>query len=614
MTTDILDYKGQPELAGGFTGDGRAVDGELTGINDMLKNLAQDNTRWNIQQYQQKVKDREDTLDAIAKNQIDFDVDNSYRPTLERQLDKIKNIRLATPDIKSNPKAWGELQSEINKFKEMSTYAKANSLELKKMVQDYANNPDERYRQTLGQHIETQRNKGVLHQVQPYQKLQDWSSELFGDVPEKVVTKTTMPGTSGTGTGGGKEAIQETVTNDPNKSIFSIKTIASKPITKDGIHLNEVTVGSDLTDWDKYYSPSTFLEGENKNLPDQAKVFYNFFSNSPQFMNDGTLSAINSKLDAVNKANNLQPGNPRYLQPIAVKQDNGWQLTQDPLQLVKDVSLYKNYEMPKTQNVVDEKLMKAYVDKSNIAQNYGSADQAHAAASRSRFLNWSDKEKLPLELKKLQSEIDENNRTGNISTTQGLEATKTVMNLIDATNKQHFYKLDDNAKVSSYEKGKFISPSLIRQTAGVSENAEIRIIPLGDPAVQKGMLIPEIENGKAASATKPLRAFMIKDGDNVKFIGLYKGLPGEDKDKMSIQVFEPGNMASNYISAGNNFTSTDKDETAKNTAFNYFEQLGGQQNNATGNAEVKKDNAVLRTKVVNGVTYGFDGNGWYPIR
>ena len=613
--SEILGYKGQAENAGGFTGDGRQIGGELTQFNNMLSDLTRQNTIWNMREYEQKVKDRDDVMKAVSENQIDFPVDDVYRPQLEGKLEEIRKIRLKTPDIKSNPQAYKDLQKAISEFREMNTYAKANSVELKKMLQDYANNPDERYRKMLGSHIEGERGKGILHQVQPYQKMQDWSSSLFGDVPEKIVTKTTMTGQGGATGGDGKEVVQETVTNEPNKSVFAIKQINTKPVDEKGIAYNEVTVGSDIRDWDAYYSPANFLEGENKNLPDQARKFYEFFTQSPEFTNDGTLNAINSKLDAINKAN----PNARQRRPIAVKEGESWRITATPIELAEAVSLYKNFEMPKTSRVVDEKKMGAKKNLSEIAENYASGRRSDAAAAKDYWEIQKEKQMLPKELEKIDSEIEKNKReksTDAAVNLQGLGAVRAVTQLVEDVNKKSFYSLGRGTVAGPNSKYS-IPSSDVRDAAGVSDSAEITVVPLSSLAVRQGMAMPNIKDGRVAAIQRPQKAFMIRDGEKIRFVGIY---PPGDKEKKNdgksykLVSFSPESMASTYISAENNFVTTDKDQAAKDLVTARMTGVfPGDGAVNTSSSETTTTSQTQVVKEVKGKRYANDGQGWYEL-
>lgn len=600
--TEILGYRGNAANAGGYTGDGNIAGfgaDSLNPLNRTLDSLAQRNTIWNMQQYRQKIEDRDSIGEAISQNKIDFEVDDIYRPDLEQQIDKIKKIRLATPDIKSNPQAWSELQGEIQKFQQMASSAKTNTATLKTMIQEYANNPDQRYRQMLGQHIDGQRGMGVLHNVQPYQKMQDWTPSIFG---VHVVSGE-----------GGKLVMAP---------MFQSKELGRKRFRdNNGVWQEAVAVGSDLGDFERFYTPQVFGEGENKNLPDEARVFQQFSLNSPEFMNDATLSMINAKLDEVNELNNLTPDSPRYLNHIADKDASGQWVPNDtnPIDFVKKVAIGLQYQTPKRKDEVDKNYMGALKTNADINQSNASAEASRASAAKNYWEIEEGRKKLPFELDKMKAEADKFRRENNVTNLQGLEATRAVTQLIQETNPQEFYSLTKNSKVAGPNSVGIPGWKII-QEAGVSDGAEIRTIPLGNQAVQKGMLQPVLKDGKVQKAEKPLKAYMIRDGQEIKFVGVYKGKA--DGDPLRIVSFNPETMATSYISATNNFVTTDKDQAAKEYAVGRIsgifngttDQITETQESTTTTTETKSAIQPGTRRSAGGRTFEFDGKGWFEVQ
>lgn len=600
---EILSYKGNAENAGGYSGDGGfsgfGAD-SLNPLNRTLDNIAQRNTAWNMMQYRQKVDDRDKINEAIAQNKIDFEVDDIYRPNLEEQIEKIKQIRLGTPDIKSNPTEWNKLQGEIQKFQQMAASAKTNTATLKGMIQDYATNTDQRYRQTLGQHIEDQRGKGILHNVQPYQKMQDWTPSLFG-------------ATVATGQDG-KKVLQ---------SSFAPKELGRKRFKDaNNVWLEDIAVGSDLSDFDRYYSQQNFGEGENRNLPDEARVFYQFSTQDPDFMSEGNISFINSRLESINEANNLKPGDPRYLSPIAVTNSDGTIApTQNPIDFVKKVSLAQNYQLPKAKSEVDKDYMAGLKTNADINQSNASAESSRSTAAKNYWEIAEGKQKLPYELDKMAAEAAKFRREKNETNLQGLEATRVITQLIEDSNKGKFFQLN-SGKVSGPD-NKPMDNSEFRRAAGVSENAEIKTIPLGTQGVQKGMRIPVIKDGKVDKSEKPLKAYMIRDGQDIRFVGVY---PAEKKgDPYRVIAFNPETLATSYISTTNNFVTTDKDQAAKEFAVGrlsgIFNPTQTQQVTETVESESTSNSNQTKSiikpgtrKTVASGTYEYDGNGWFPVQ
>lgn len=323
MAVDILGYKGQAELGYGaegtpYIGDNSAGTGVVL---KALNEVEQQGWRQNIMRYNQRVADRDETLKLASSQDIDVDIIDEDRKPLENKLKEIQDIYIANPDIKNNEKAYLGLKKAIDEFKDMKTSAKTRSVEIKKMKQDYATNPDPEYRQTLGEHIKKQVDEGIYHIPDPYQQIQDWDDSIFAH-PEPVKKM-------------------------------------GNPYEKDGLVFKNQIEETPLEDFFSFYTLSNMIEGANKNIPNKVGAFYKSSSTNEYFMSDKSILAINGKLDEINKRKGMTEENPYYLYPIATKDEDGkWIPTKDPTQVAMDVAILKNYKYEST-NIADKDLQKA---------------------------------------------------------------------------------------------------------------------------------------------------------------------------------------------------------------------------------------------------------------
>lgn len=494
---DILAYRGDAALAGGYQGqgtpEGLGAD-SLNTFNRSLENLFKQNNEWNVRQYVQKVKDRDDVMEAVASNVIDIDVLDEDRKPLEDQINKIQAIRLKTPDIMSDAKAWNELQTEIKKFTDMKNTAKVRSVEIRKMAKEMAANPDERFRKQYQNYIQGEIGKGLTHIPNPYLMPQDWDAGLFGGVPTQARGKVGQPG-----------IIQQ-------NSVFQVKDLpgSNKPVIQDGLYYKEKITGTDLKDWEQFYSPANFVEGENKNLPDQAYKFYQFAMQDPNLMSDENINAINSKLDAINKANNLTPDNPRFLSPIAERNPDGrgWNVVDNPLDFVKKISLFKDYRLPTRQLQIDEDAQKAASTRAQENLRYA---QARTEGSK-QALN-AAKARAASSLSGLYDAKAAKEKATEVSAAAE-ESVRTFKELGSKTAFQPVSSLRGNIPAPVWNG--------IKNNLGVDDNAQVAEIPRTNMSAVRMLSAPAFnEDGKKVGVNKPRRIFAVKKPDGTtQLIGI----------------------------------------------------------------------------------------------
>lgn len=543
---DILAYRGDAALAGGYQGgipEGIGAD-SLNTFNRSLENMFRQNNEWNVRRYAQKVQDRDEVMKAVASNVIDIDVLDEDRPELEKQIEKIQDIRLKTPDVMADAKAWNELQTEIKKFTDMKNSAKARSIEIRKMLQEMAKNPDERYRSQYQQYIQGEIGKGVRHVPNPYLTPLDWDETIFNRV------------------------------RDPKTgaviSQFQAKELpgSNKPVVQNGLYFKEKITGSDLRDWDQFYSPVTFLEGENKIIPDKALKFLSFAKQDPSFLSDENLNAINSKLDAINKANALQPNDPRYITPIATRNagGNGWQLEPDPLQVSKKISLFMDYRLPTRQLIPDKDLQTMSSTKAQEALR-----RAQASTERSKQALNAARANAQNKLANLYDAKAASEKASEVSAA----AEESVRTFNNINSKAAF-------KPISALQGNIPTPvwNSIKNNLGIEDNAQVAELPRNNMSEVRMLSAPAYdEDGKKIGINKPKRIFAVKRPDgSLQLVGI-----GPDGNVQKIVDRRTG--AAEIIKHEQNYNQNAQTVKLYDVASEVVDDIGGDEEMTSENVE-----------------------------
>lgn len=614
--SEILSYGGNAAAGGGYSDISKLGADAFSDFERTLTTIAQDSTNRQIKQYDQAIKDRDTLAQMIAKNQIDFEVDEAYRPALEGMVEEIKNLRTATPNIMKDPKKFAELQAKIGEFQSAATAAKANTVQLKKMQQMYADNPDEEDRKNIASFMETQRAKGVKGMVTPYQKLQSWGPELFGfkTLPDKKTTMTDKDGNITTsvteveaGEPGAVTAGTATKTAGSKFAFTPDKVLAEKTVEKDGVVYKEKVVGTDIKDIKDFYrSNADFVEGPGKNLINQAKSFYKYFTEDPGMMSPETLRNLNAKINAINSENGLQKGDRYYTEPIGTENADGTvTLTADPIALSEAFAMASQYQPRKTSLEVDEKVMEARLKKGQTAHQYASAEQARANAAQSHWQIRRGKALLPHEIAKMKADAAKAEREGNKDLLNAYGATEKVVGLVDLALKSKEQPLPKQA--ASY--------------LGVSDKATMRLVPRTSQVGQDIFATPVLDReGKVRSYDYPGNVWMVTDGDVTKFVGM---LPGGNF--ASAKVLDVRDAPSKIIQKQNNYNLSDNDNKAIGATYQVWDEYYGtgdtgaeatQTTVTTPAATVQQTQATTqftvgeRRTLSDGRVAEWDGQGW----
>jgi hypothetical protein len=384
---EVLNYRGNAALGANDAGVvSKLVPADTDGMMRLLEDVRRTNTLWNVKLWEQKIKDRDDTADLLASQDIDVDVLDEDRPLLEAKIKEVEALYQRNPDPQSDPKVWSRMRQLNREFKEMKVSAKNRAVTVGKMRQEYADNPDEEYRSQIAKQIGEGISGGILHQVTPLQKMQDWDNDIFtkGEVKE-------TPG----------EAVQDA------NGLWKQTTNVHTPIKS---FFDPFIVNS--------------IEGAKKNTPDKMEALSRFIKQDPRFNSPEWLGRMNDRLEEINLLEGQKDGDAYYLRPIGRENPETKQLELDATgtELTRALSAYMNYKN-ETQTKYSKDLQTQVLTKAKTAtetarqgQLAASARERDAAAGEHRANTASIKAKTPAELAKLWSEVDENRATAGKTT------------------------------------------------------------------------------------------------------------------------------------------------------------------------------------------------------
>lgn len=571
--SDILSYRGNPELAGGYTPEVAArIGDDFEDLNKSFSQLMQQNTAWNANIYKQKIEDRDAVNKLIAESKIDYAVDKDYLPLLQKQLDKIKERRLRTPDIISNPKEYAALQAEIKDFDKMKIYAKTNSKLLDDLRLDYANNPDDTHREKVGGWINDQLNKtkDLKALVQPYQKMVTVTPDIYGLTTNDTVTSTTKDGASTSTASTGGTTTEKVVQKGGLRSIFTPKVMASKTVYENGIPYKEIAEGIDYRDIDNHFNGYNMLNTYGNMVPEQMQAGLDAFKSNP-YNTPNRLNYYNRKIDEYNTSQGLTAEeDPGSFIPHIEETLNNPQLFTKAFAVAQQPSV-------KTSKVVDETLQKALGAKSEIELRKAQGNAANANAAKDYWQISEAKQLLPAKIALMKAQAKEAEMKGDMQNANAYGATDQVSSLIKRTLSQKSLPLQKD----------------IAQYLGVSEKAQIREVLPSDPVGRMILGKPEydeVDAGKVKGKRTPYKVYMITDEDGtIKFAGL-----GQNGSWSAAEQIDFKDAPGKLIEYKNDYKLSDGDNKAIGLSYQIMQDnFGGKQTSTTTGNQQGNENIVV---------------------
>lgn len=169
---DLLSYRGDAGLGIGSSGIGAPLgpNDNLKVINDVGRDVMLLDAERNTKLFQQKIADRDNLTDLIMKNQVKAgEIDPKYH----------KEYDDAQADVEKAYDEWGgnyndkdgyrKYQEKVTHLQDVATHAQVNTIELKKLVQQRAQETLPWKQKELDKHIAEQKGKDFWDHVDPYQ-------------------------------------------------------------------------------------------------------------------------------------------------------------------------------------------------------------------------------------------------------------------------------------------------------------------------------------------------------------------------------------------------------------------------------------------------------------
>lgn len=527
---DILSYKPNADLAGaGAVGGGPTSD-----LSPILNSLQQQNMQWNAMRFHQAVADRDKTLETFAQNNIDFPMEEGDKAQMEQKYNDMVD------KYKANPKGFltdPETIKSVQRFKADAAFAKTRYAELSKQRQAIAQEVDPQTRQDMIDHLEEQKAAGINKLPQPYFKKLDWDPKAMNPVPEEeVVTRVVKPNEQGLMT------VVETKQTDPKKML-------------------------------DHWSEQNFLEGKNKTLPDQARIYQQFALNNPAINNDDYWNKANKTIEEMNTNNGFKPGDRYYTAPIAVAGPDGKMVPvdQNPVEFGKKFYVANNYKQYTAEPVLSKDAQNMLKTKAQQGQAESATQKNQAQTDLEKMKSKEINDLLPHKISKLDAEAELARKRGDAATATALNKQKVIAKPVnDAIST---FNNIDALHYKPFKSFTGIDPASL-STMGTNEHTQITEVPMTELGAVKMTSTPSTESGATKlTINKPVKMYAIrndpKNPDAIKLVGV-----GKDGHVMKIVDLNQG--INELISYEGGYKSKDNVDN-QGEASKYLTELQGGQ-------------------------------------
>lgn len=365
---EILSYKGEAALgAGPNTMLGSSGKDEAQQMNQRFNELANLNYAKNQLIWQEKVKDRDEVMKALASDKLQINQAlPGDRPKLEGMLDDIEKFLLDNNgDVKSNRDTWYKFNGKLAKFREANIYAQSRYDSYQKGLADMAEELDPVKRDSQKAHWDSEAKTDLYHPLTPWQHTLDWDNSKVAKAMQSLTTKTPDP-------------------HSPFNSITNTRT-KIKDSYLDYVNAYQVTGGKDqiglnVNEWLKNWM------GLSNDLVSPTDVMKR-------------VGVVNARLDEVAKSEGFDPNDQDSL-PVYLRRLNMKQIAEDGGKVHSGDVAWNDWfkiqlaDQYKNENVsgLDEDLVKAKLAQSQIGENeaQGKAALSNAGANWYRAKGYRD--------------------------------------------------------------------------------------------------------------------------------------------------------------------------------------------------------------------------------
>jgi hypothetical protein len=194
---NLTEYTGNAGLGLGSTPGAAAPLGpndNLKVIQDAGRDIMLLDAERNTKLFQQKINDRDNLTKLILNNQVSA---GEIDPKYHKEYDDAKaDVEKAYDEWGGNPndtKGYRAYQEKVTHLQDVATHAQVNTLELKKLIQQRAEQTLPWKQKELDQHIEEQKNKDFWDHVDPYQQMFGGSVDDINKLLHTTTTSTMSP-------------------------------------------------------------------------------------------------------------------------------------------------------------------------------------------------------------------------------------------------------------------------------------------------------------------------------------------------------------------------------------------------------------------------------------
>jgi len=353
--SQILDYTGNAALGTGANANIPVYNpnSNLDTINDTAKNIAYLNHDNAIKLYDQKIKDRDTTLDLLAKGEIaSGKIDPNDRPYYDDARKKVEDsfYDMANNGGINNTAKYKDYLDKASALKNVVDWAQGRQIELGKLQQESADQTTPEDKALYDQHIQQQQQKPFWQPIDPIQKA--FKYDINGLTSEVTGQPTTLGLIGEQGTPSQTTTWQSTTNKtDKNGNVLpTTKTTTKTAPSKTGLinnktSKNPVTISGTNVSPDGSLSPYSYTPEQyydyptiQKNVDELATTngdkrygyqsFFNDFQNpdlNTPTQQKSTIEAYNNRIAQYSQQRGIAPlsgqfnpdGTPKY--PDSVK-------------------------------------------------------------------------------------------------------------------------------------------------------------------------------------------------------------------------------------------------------------------------------------------------------
>lgn len=551
--SDILSNPGNAGLgygAGVAYNGNPAVINPLQSVDDNMRALHNEDFQRNMEDYHQKIKDRDEVYSMLAKGldlsgndpnaairtpdggTIRYPYLDGDKEGLQASADKIRQLTIDNPHIQTDRSKMSELQSALSKFDSDKKIGQARSWQATQQRMAIASEMDPDKRKSMQDHLDSE-------------------LALPGHVPDPFM---------------------QPLSYDPaivSKAI-DVKPIGDPTYERDanGVPFKSQKVGTDAA---AFRNVADYVPGTP--LFNHTNAQYGSITSSKGF-NDNFVNTINDNLSKINADTGKQPGDQDYFNPIGQVNSDG---TVVPNPNKRDFA----HSLHAAQKYIPSKVTR------EIAKDYQGATTAYADQKQTESKTINDQQKAPYEIQKLKAEADKAEAdAANARDKNDPTAEKIANDKLQALSpvKQVFETYADYNKQSKFVPAEDVISKLptsmrdaVTRTVRDLNGTDLAQLPVNEEGVASILSRPlhdKIDKTKIIGIQKPTRAFLIrlKSGEPIRMVGIYDSQT-EGSTAPEVISVDKKESVNRFIDYQSKFAGGDKALDQKNASQALYDEF-----------------------------------------